>query len=192
MGLAVGQSCNATFRIYCLGKDFSSPLTFTKASGRIAFASTASFLPGGGLAAADAQCQADAAAAALPGTYRAMLATSTASMASRFSTAGTPWVRLDGIPLVATASDMFTTGGSLLAALDLTSAGTFLLNYGGWSGSANPQNAGTLATTCNDWTTTSGNAIGGRVQFTDFASMQAFDNPLACTDQYTHLYCLQQ
>jgi cysteine-rich repeat protein len=191
-GLAVGLSCGGTFRIYCLGKDFSSPLTFTKATGRLAFASSSSFYPGGGLAAADAQCQADAAAAALPGTYRAMLATSTASLASRFSTTGAPWVRLDGIPLVAAAADMFAANGRLVAALDLTASGSFLLNYGGWSGSTSPQAAGTLATTCSDWTTTSGNGIGGRTQYTDFAGMQSFDNPLACTNIYTHLYCLQQ
>lgn len=155
------------------------------------FASTASFFPGGGLAVADAQCQADA-AAALPGSYRAMLATSTASMASRFSTTGAPWVRIDGIPLVAAAADMFVANGRLVAALDLTSAGTFLLNYGGWSGSTSPQMAGTLAKTCNDWTSTNGNGIGGRVQYTDFTSMQAFDNPLDCTNTADHLYCLQQ
>ena len=192
IGLTSGESCNGQFRIYCLGKDFTSPLTFTKATGRVAFASTNSFVPSGGLAAADAQCQADAAAAALSGTFRAMLATSTASMASRFSTTGAPWVRVDGIPLVAAATDMFAANGRLIAALDLTSAGTFLLNYGGWSGSTSPQTPGTLATTCNDWTSTSGNGIGGRVQWTDFASMQAFDNPEACSNPSTHLYCLQQ
>jgi len=87
---------------------------------------------------------------------------------------------------------MFAANGRLLAALDLTSAGIFLLNFGGWSGTTSPQTAGTLATTCSDWTTTTGNGIAGRLQYTNFAGMQAIDNPLACTNTAAHLYCLQQ
>ncbi len=60
-----------------------------------------------GLAAMDALCTTEATAAALPGTYRAAVATSTASVTSRFTLDDRPWHRPDGT-LVARGAELFT------------------------------------------------------------------------------------
>jgi cysteine-rich repeat protein len=184
-------ACAAVFRIYCFQNDFQNPLTFTKASGRLAFVSNKPWTPSGGLAGADGVCGADATAAGFSGTFKAMLATTTASAASRFSTAGGVWVRPDGIPLVAQASDMFSATGVLLAPLQLTAQGNYLGNYGGWSGSADPQKPGT--NTCSNWTigTSGSKGVSGRVLFGQMPDMLAFDPDSTCDSMYTHLYCLQ-
>lgn len=191
-GSATALACGGSFRIYCLQKDFNSILRVTPTVGRRAFVSADPWAPSGGLAGADAVCQSDAQSAGLTGTFRALLATSTASAASRFSTSGTPWVRLDGIPIVTTPADLATA--QFIAPLQVTSQFVYLTNEGGWSGSASPQMAGTLASTCNDWQSSSNGSTGiaGRVQFSSFAKALAFDNPLTCDAPFTHLYCLEQ
>jgi len=187
-----GASCSSPFRIYCLGIDFVSTMTFTKTAGRLAFVS-GSFAPTGGLTGADTQCQNDATAAGLANasTFKALLATTSASMASRFSTAGAVWVRVDGVPIVASPRDLFVLGGKMIAPLDVTADGTYLANYGGWSGSADPNLPGTAATTCNNWTSKSATGVGGRVLFSILSKAFAFDTANSCDNQYTYLYCLQ-
>ena len=59
----------------------------------------------GGLAGADAICQARAQAGGLAGTYRAWLSTSTVNANTRFG-AASGWVRVDGKPFVATVADL--------------------------------------------------------------------------------------
>ena len=61
----------------------------------------------GGLAGADAICQARAQAGGLAGTYRAWLSTSTASAFSRLGTAS-GWVRPDGKPVFDSRADLTT------------------------------------------------------------------------------------
>jgi hypothetical protein len=102
------------------------------------------------------------------------------------------WVRLDGIPLVARAADLFVPNGTLLAPLQVTALGTYLSNYGGWSGGADPRAVGSAASTCNDWTSGSaGTAVGGRVLFGKLSKAYAFDPSLPCDAGFTHLYCLE-
>src|SRR5262249_24823251 len=93
--------------LYCFGTDFNQPLVLASpTTKRLAFVSSATFAAAGGAAAADAHCQNEAQTASLSGSYRALLATTTASAtdASRFDLTGAPWVRLDGTPWVATAA----------------------------------------------------------------------------------------
>jgi len=183
--------CSATFRLYCFQTDFTNTLTFEKAAGRLAFVSNAPWTPSGGLAGADARCNQDAQGAGLTGSFKAMLSTTSAGAASRFSTGAGPWVRRDGVPLVAQAADMFAATGMLLAPLQVTASGDYLTNYGGWSGSANPQQAGT--NTCGDWTSAAMSARGtaGRVLFARVPDMLAYDPNSTCDAEFTHLYCLQ-
>jgi hypothetical protein len=192
IGSVGGTGCTVNFRLYCLQRDFISPMTISRASGRQAFVTNEPWSPGGGLADADARCAADARAAGLSGTYRALLGTTTASAASRFSTAGSVGVRLDGIPLVARAADLFDAAGTLLAPLQVTAFGTYLTNYGSWSGGADPRSAGTAASTCNNWTSSTGTAVAGRVLFGKLSKAYAFDTALPCNTGFTHLYCLEQ
>ncbi len=184
----------ATFRIYCLGKDFTNTMTFPKATGRLAFVSSA-WTVSGGIASADVQCQNDATAAGLqsPSTFRALMATSTASMASRFNASGAPWVRVDGIPVVTAASDLLTPGGKMLAALNVQANGTYLTNYAGWTGSGDPTLPSTAANTCNNWTSaaSTSSAISGRVLFSTVKDAFGFDVVNRCDSMY-EVYCLQQ
>lgn len=109
----------------------------------------------GSLAGLDAQCQSDATAAGLSGTYKALVATDGASAASRFSTSGGPWVRVDGAILSETAADLFGTE-PLLAAIDAEAEGGYCGNCRVANGADGLTTPGTAATTCNNWTSTSG------------------------------------
>jgi hypothetical protein len=114
-------------------------------------------------------------------------------MASRFSAAGLPWVRVDGIPLVVAAADMFATNGRMLAALDVTASGAYLDYWEVWTGSADPQAAATPASTCNNWGAATGlTGVQGRVGFTDVrARFWDLFPPKDCVLP-SAVYCLQQ
>ncbi len=75
----------------------------------------------GGLAGADAMCTARAAAAGLPGTYRAWLSTSTVNAADRLGNAS-GWVRPDGRPFAATRASLLAGAILYPPLLDETSA----------------------------------------------------------------------
>jgi hypothetical protein len=72
-----------------------------------AFVSAGYYYPSNGMGGADTICTSEAAAAGLPGTYRAFLATTQASGMSRFGEGGAPWVRVDGVVLAATGTVSF-------------------------------------------------------------------------------------
>lgn len=184
-------ACNGNFRLYCLQRDFSSRLSVTPIAGRRAFVTDSLWTVGGGLAAADAECMSNAQNAGLTGTFRALMATSTASPASRFSTAGAPWVRLDGIPLVAAAADLFAANGRLIAPLQVTPQGFYLGNEGAWTGSANPLTPGTDASTCSDWTTGTGTGTMGGVLFSMAPKVYSHFGNQPCSSIPVHLYCLE-
>ncbi len=65
-------------------------MTITPVTGRTAFVSTSSFDASTGISSADTLCQNEATAAGLPksSTFLALLSTSTASAASRFTLSG--------------------------------------------------------------------------------------------------------
>ena len=154
--------CTNPARLYCFGIDHQAQVSVTPAVGRHAFVSTANWLPGGGIAAADAVCQSDASAAKLPGTYKALLAPTGATAASRFNYAAgsPPWIRSDGIQVAPTASAFFTT--TLFdASPNITADGAYYFGWNGvWSGAATPMTAGTNATNCVNWTSSSSSQIG--------------------------------
>jgi hypothetical protein len=187
------DSCAASFRLYCLEKDFQNPVRIVPVAGRTAFASGSPWSPSGGIAAADAVCQNDAQNNGLPGTYRAFLATSTASAISRFDVSGAPWVRVDGIPIANVASDLGRRNGRFVAALQVTASGSILGNNDGWTGSADPSARGTLGTTCNDWQSSASTANGtsGTMQYSSFSKALGSGPQASCATTYTHLYCLQ-
>ena len=105
------------------------------------------------LAGADALCADEAAAAGLGGKFLALLATSTASAASRFADLdGAVWVRLDGVPLNRAGESPFDEGG-LLAPLNVDSTGTYNLSGYVTVGAHGPRALALPALTgCRDWT----------------------------------------
>ena len=143
--------CGTAMPLHCFGVDYSVNLTYARASGRTVFATTRTSAAAG-VAGLDGICTDKAAAAGLPGTFRALVATTMQTAASRFSAAGAPWVRVDGVPIVAQAPDLFgPSGPQLVTTLEIDEHGTAL--YGPMIiGAPDVNTLGTAATTCDDYT----------------------------------------
>ena len=192
-GAASTIGCSLKWRLLCVGTALTRPLHADPASGRFAFASAERrwFAANAGVAAFDAECAAEASAAHLPGNYRALVATEGASAVSRFDLHGRPWVRPDGVALVARAADLAT--GRLMSPFnvhaDSTQEGTA---FGFWTGAAAPSTPGTPDTTCNGWTSSAPvvHGIVGRNMNIEPGSW--FDIlPVTC-NLPARVYCLQE
>jgi hypothetical protein len=164
-GLA--QGCNGAYPVYCFGTDLHNPLTFTPATGRHAFLSKGVFSPSSTISAADMLCRSEAASAHLsnPTHFLALLATTTATAASRFDLTGANWVRPDGIPITSRPSDIEQT---LLAGISVHADGSYAANAtltGAYApppvatGATNPTTLGTSGSTCNDYSTSAGTSL---------------------------------
>jgi hypothetical protein len=191
---AGSSACSVPSRIYCLGIDRQAQVGVTPAAGRHAFVTLASWAPGAGIASADALCQSEATTAKLPGTYKALLAPTGATAASRFAYGPNtlPWVRSDGILIAPTASAFFAT--TLFdTSPNITADG--LRYYEGvtvWSGAATPTTAATDATNCANWFSSSGTAISNSGAAGDSSTTAFFNEwPIACNFEGGLLLCLQ-
>ena len=158
--------CNGSLaRLYCLQVGNNVALSPPRAiDGRLAFLSSPR--AAAGLGALDGICSADATAAGLPGTYRAAVATTTATIASRFTIDNRPWRRVDGT-LVASGPAMFD-GSKLLGFVTQNADGTYhgastalLSDVAVFTGSINATTLGNPVTTCNDWSDVSASQTGG-------------------------------
>lgn len=190
----VAQPCNQPVRIYCLGvnRQGTALPPPPAANARRAFFSNGSFNPATGLGAADALCASEAAAAALPGTYLAFLATVNATAASRFNTAGGPWVRVDDVRVADTAAGLMSqatwnTGLNRTASNSLPAT-----NQSVWTGASTPNALGTAMSTCNNWTTGAG-TIGTAGNADSAVVGTAFgQTPNSSCGTSARIYCLQQ
>lgn len=188
-------SCGQPFRLVCLQTSQVAPVSVAKVSGRHAFLS-GPYAPGGGLAAADARCQADATSASLSGTYMALLATSTASAASRFDTTGAPWVRPDGVPVFAQASDLSTL--TMVAPPCVDAFGVlWTFDAAVWTGASSVSSAGSLTTTCQDWSSSASADMGstglsGFMQINGVTWFRANGSVACSTTGYARLVCLEK
>ncbi len=155
--VAGGTWCAPGFRghLYCFGTDAATPLAMSPGIGRIGFLSQP-ISPGAGIVALDAQCATEAAAASLPGTFKALVATSTASAVSRFDLGKGPWIRTDGVAIVSAAADI--ANKELLAPIAVGADGAYRVDDRVWTGAKSPYSVGTASTTCSDWT--DGSATG--------------------------------
>jgi hypothetical protein len=197
---AYGTPCVYQLHLYCTSIDYTATVPPPGYTGtpKIGFLSTNSFTPAGtsGIAAADAICAAEATAASLPGTFRALIATSSATAASRFAASG-PWVRRDGVS-VGTFAQLSSAPPQLTAPIQVSAAGTYFGLIGPWTGAPDTVTVGTTASTCTpasgvSWTSPMDATIKGSVGrdwntdynfFQDFASRE-------CSSP-GQLYCLQQ
>jgi hypothetical protein len=190
--------CATPFRIYCFE---TSRLAIVNAVApaphRTAFLSKTLFSSGAGVAAADAVCASDAASVGLPGTFAALLPTAGASAISRFSLMGAPWARLDGVLVADTAAQIVTSPG---AHIDVVSDGTHAgpydaANATGWIGADRIDTPSPAASTCADWTSTSGMGKAFRLANSAFAWPTAaggWSNTTASCSGSLHLFCLEQ
>jgi hypothetical protein len=124
--------------------------------------------------------QQEARAAGLTGTFRALLATLTASASSRFG-AG-PWFRVDGVQI-----DLPVP----IAAINVTADGTYLAPRV-WTGGQTALVAGTDATTCADWSSVASDHTGreGRGQLSGPAFFDTAAST-SCSIGEARLYCLE-
>jgi hypothetical protein len=195
---AYGMPCVYPLRLYCMSTDYVAtiPAPGYTGSPKIAFISTAAFKPPGstGIAAADAICASEASAASLPGTFRALLATTTASAISRFAGGG-PWVRRDGVSIGTFAQ--LSSGSSLDGSISMTASGVYVGNAAAWGGAPDPMTVGTAVQTCASasgvpWTSTDVDATGyaGEAYNTD-SRFFYFPSTTKCNATYLNVYCLQ-
>ncbi|MCA9677206.1 MAG: hypothetical protein H6709_07835 [Kofleriaceae bacterium] len=185
------ESCATGHRMYCFGTDRTTAVAVAApASYRRAFITIGGFDTSTGLAGADALCQAEATAAGLGGTYKALLASNGASAASRFSASGAPWIRLDNVPVAATAADLLTAASWTVGlTVDATGGGHYQY-WGMWTGAASPGTAGTAATTCGNWSSTAAQGTSGVSDTPDMS--RAFGGfPASDCVSTLKLFCLQ-
>jgi hypothetical protein len=178
--------CTSSFRLICLEHTRSTPVSPPQETGRLAFETTATWYPngssGGGLSGADAYCAMQATAAGLPGTFLAMLATSTATAASRFDLAGPPWRRVDGVRLTQNAADLFS-GPAYLDTFLARTAGNqpALASLYVWRGGAGG--------TCGNWSVMSTGGDTGLGITTEMVTF-GYENTSLCASGEP-LICLQ-
>jgi hypothetical protein len=146
--------------LYCIETGKSVAITTTPPSfpvGRYVFVSSA-FEGLTGIAGADLLCQNEAGAGGLPGSYKALLATTTESALDHVGSLAGPWRRPDGASVTRTGLDI----GSFTTSLSTTNLGAPVSAFVAFGGSS----LGAVATdgACGDWTTNSaaqqGTALG--------------------------------
>jgi uncharacterized repeat protein (TIGR02543 family) len=191
-----GFMCNHSQRLYCFGTDNQAVVAPPVVTRRIAFTSTTSWTPSGGLAAADAVCQGDATAAGLSGTFKAVLATSTASAISRFNTSGSPWGRRDYTLITPLASALASGSlGYLDASPNGNAANTlwFPASVQFWIGAPNLTSNGSSSQTCDNWNPSAGSTgRTGSSGWTKVSDWLGGSSSLACTSTTTRLLCFQE
>lgn len=174
------------------GLSASTSLVFAPAGNGVVFLSVATFSGNlGGIAGADATCQAEADAALLTGTFRAWLSDTTSSPATRLSRFRGPYVLATGQLVANDWADL--TNGSIARGISVTAAGVDLGSaLRVWTGTqANGQALGGTNAYCSNWTSSSpsANTQTGLSHRTDAfwttASVQT------CNNAGYHLYCIQ-
>ncbi len=189
------NECATTQPLYCFGIDHANPIAAPARPNpsRVVFTSRPFTLTSAGIPAADAFCTAEAAAANLPGTYGALLSPIDGAANDRFEpTAGGPWARVDGV--VPSATILASTTGSLRAALNVTSDGTYLTGGSVWTGSLTPVDSGGNSSNCNAFTSTSstGSSVYGTVHDSSEWWSPSPADSVACNATTLRLYCLQR
>lgn len=167
VGEGYAASCETALTLMCFGDDSDAEVPVPESAGRLAFSSSATFAPGGGLAGADALCQLEACQAGLtgsascevdPGTersFKAYLHTSTQRAWERFDLTGPTWVRTDGVQWLSAAAGLGADGVGRQSSLSVHADGSYQGPLLSWTG-----NVGRNAN-CQDWTSTSADDRGG-------------------------------
>jgi hypothetical protein len=186
-----GVDCGTPARLFCFGVDQAVPVSVPPApAGRVAFLSAKKIMLSSGVAGADALCQREADAAGLPGSFRALMATSTASLSTRFALAlDEIWVRPDGVVLNPGRGTLFDD--VLSAALDVTASRQFVTGEDYvLIGAEDAHTIPKPEQTCLDWTP-AGSDLGapaGSINRPDWWLFYGLNE--ACSFPH-HVYCLQ-
>lgn len=188
--LPSNPSCGQSNRLYCFGTDnTATELTPTVTSGKIAFISNGTINPSsnpGGITAADTLCANEA--VSLNGSYKALLASTTASAISRF-TPGNVYIRPDGTLIGDYAT--LAAGGALESGIWQRPTAVYINSFADvvWTGAATPSAVGTNLSTCGNFASNPGNGTFGRGPLADATWWNASTGSCA---QAHHVYCLQE
>lgn len=143
-------------------------------------------VPGG-----DANCQAMAVAADLPGNYKAYLAGSVSGSAhlQSFNPTVRGWIRLDGVTFADTLATLNSSGPTNAPLRDEYNTAPTTANYAFWSGH---QSNGTVAASnnCTNFTVTSGDHYSGNWTITG-SNWQTYQNVITgCASGGAHILCM--
>ncbi len=134
----------------------------------------------GGLAGADAACNAMADSGGLAGTFKAILVDTDVTLQDRIEITG-PVRNVNGVTIAANASDFFS--GTNLSPNNVTESGEALVDAAvAWIGAVNIN--------CNDWTTSVFEVNGG-LTFPTNTTWTKLDANTACSAT-PHLQCISQ
>jgi hypothetical protein len=185
-------ACTEQAHLYCAGIDQQVEIRIKGTAGRIAFVSMAAFEPSTGLAAADNICATEAATYGWPGSYKALLATTTASALSRFSLDGLRWRRPDGVPIIGKAADMATSTHLQSSINQAADRETFLDNRPrAWFGAPSLTVPGSADDTCNDWSSAAPTGRLGQPNATFMGRAFGGWQDRSCGNSFP-IYCLQE
>lgn len=178
------SDCSTLLQVYCFGTGRSADVTPTVPPGELlAFVSSATDYSA--ISNLDGTCNADATAAGLPGTYRALVALSSMPARNRVTnTAAKSWYRVDGVRVSGPMLDAFE------APLDVDANGSHVDGGVGF-GAVDPKTAAVTSENCSDWTV---NAASGTTNLgrSIRSSPMAFKGytPLGC-GEVQRVYCFQ-
>lgn len=161
---------------------------------KIVFVTSATYTGNlGGVAGADAKCQAAANDAGLPGTYLAWISTATVSPATRFIRSQSPYIRSDGVVIAADWEDL--TDGYLIHSVNVNEYGGAVGGYRfAWTSTYSTGYRCTPygAWDCQSWTTGSSSLAGYVGEIDSTNPNWAYSDGFAYCSTPFHLYCFQQ
>jgi hypothetical protein len=144
----------------------------------------------GGLAGADAICQAEATAAGLAGTFKAFLSDNKTSAADRMTHSSIPYELVNGTPIAADWQDI--VDGIIDNPLNITASGATVSGYV-WTGS-NSDGSKAYGLTCDNWTLGANSLyLGARGNAGDpRAWLDWWQGDGSYCGSYLGLYCIEQ
>ncbi|HVU49782.1 MAG TPA: choice-of-anchor D domain-containing protein [Polyangia bacterium] len=189
-----GAGCSNPQHLYCFRADLAPTVpvvvTFPPANVRRVFISDFSVSSGGGVAAFDAECVADAKAAGYANysSFIALVATTGGSALKRVNMNGPTWMRPDQVLVVATPADL--ASGNLISPIDCAADGATYKNPAVWTGGVDAATAGDA--TCNDWASAD-NGVKGRYGYPNAATTPDWfsDGTVGCDQPFMNVICIE-
>lgn len=171
--------CSESLRLFCFERGHQFAFAKPPITQKRIFLSASEFAPGGSIGP-DALCQADAAAAMLPGNYRAVLpADGVAALDNLPGARTTRYQRVDGINV-----GLLGLSETQLTYINVSANGTSPEDGTVWTG-GDPMVV--QANTCGNWRSTSGSAQNGAAY--DWPGFESISEP--CTNAH-HVYCVER
>jgi hypothetical protein len=185
IGTVYGASCTFGGTLACVPGTCMLDKSGCRTWARTFVTSTLQLGTFGGLAAGDAICQARADAAALGGTWRAWLSTSTSNIRDRI--VGTEYRLVDGTTVVASSLNDLVDG-TLANNIDHDETGA-LATSNVWTGTSDDGTAS--ASTCGDWTNASGTGTYGANDLPTASIGWSEQGTTSCGSNSLRLYCIE-